>query len=33
MLQREDVAQTVADADKASVNFHTDHSRGSLQKC
>ena len=32
MLQRQDVAQTVADANKASVNFHTDHSRGSLAK-
>jgi prephenate dehydratase len=26
------VAQPVADANKASVNFHTDHSRGSLAK-
>jgi len=32
MLQRQDVAQTVSDANKASVNFHTDHSRGSLAK-
>jgi prephenate dehydratase len=32
MLQRQDVAQPVADANKASVNFHTDHSRGSLAK-
>ncbi len=32
ILQREDVAQTIMDADKASVNFHTDHSRGSLAK-
>jgi prephenate dehydratase len=32
MLQRQDVAQAVADANKASVNFHTDHSRGSLAK-
>ena len=32
MLQRQDVAQTVNDANKASVNFHTDHSRGSLAK-
>jgi prephenate dehydratase len=32
MLQRQDVAQTVADANKASVNFQTDHSRGSLAK-
>lgn len=32
MLQRQDVAQPVNDANKASVNFHTDHSRGSLAK-
>jgi prephenate dehydratase len=32
ILQREDVAQPVNDANKASVNFHTDHSRGSLAK-
>jgi prephenate dehydratase len=32
MLQRQDVAQPVIDANKASVNFHTDHSRGSLAK-
>ena len=32
MLQRQDVAQPVAGANKASVNFHTDHSRGSLAK-
>ena len=32
ILQREDVAQTVPDANKASVSFHTDHSRGSLAK-
>ena len=32
VLQREDVAQPVEAADKASVNFHTDHSRGSLAK-
>jgi hypothetical protein len=31
-LQREDVVEAVANADKASVNFHTDHSRGSLGK-
>src|SRR5436190_15627737 len=31
-LQREDVVQAVSNADKASVNFHTDHSRGSLAK-
>jgi len=32
MLQRQDVAQTVNDANKASVNFKTDHSRGSLAR-
>lgn len=32
MLQREDVVMPVDDANKASVNFHTDHSRGSLAK-
>ncbi len=32
ILQREDRAETVADSDKASVNFHTDHSRGSLAR-
>ncbi len=32
VLQREDVAENVAGANKASVNFHTDHSRGSLAK-
>lgn len=32
ILQREDVAKTATDADKASVSFHTDHSRGSLAK-
>jgi len=32
MLQRQDVAQMVADANKASVNFQTDHSRGSLAR-
>jgi prephenate dehydratase len=31
-LQREDNAVKVNDADKASVNFHTDHSKGSLAK-
>jgi prephenate dehydratase len=31
-LQREELAVAVKDADKASVNFHTDHSRGSLAK-
>jgi prephenate dehydratase len=32
VLQEEDTAKHVNDADKASVNFHTDHSRGSLAK-
>src|ERR1700744_4738993 len=32
ILQRADVAKAVADPDKASVNFHTDHSRGSLAR-
>ncbi len=32
ILQREDFAEKVDQADKASVNFHTDHSRGSLAK-
>ena len=32
VLQREDVVHTVSDANKASVSFHTDHSRGSLAK-
>jgi prephenate dehydratase len=32
ILQREDIAKTVEKADKASVNFHTDHSRGSLAR-
>lgn len=32
VLAREDNAGKVADADKASVNFHTDHSKGSLAK-
>lgn len=32
VLQPEEVAQPVTDADKASVNFHTDHSRGSLAR-
>jgi prephenate dehydratase len=32
VLQREDAVKTVENADKASVNFHTDHSRGSLAK-
>lgn len=32
VLEREDTIQPIPDADKASVNFHTDHSRGSLAK-
>lgn len=32
ILQRADVARAVNDPDKASVNFHTDHSRGSLAR-
>lgn len=32
VVQREDIAEPVTGADKASVNFHTDHSRGSLAK-
>lgn len=32
MLQREEMPLTVDNADKASVTFHTDHSRGSLAK-
>ena len=32
ILQRNDIALPVANADKASVNFHTDHSRGSLAR-
>lgn len=32
VLEHEDTARPVAGADKASVNFHTDHSRGSLAK-
>jgi prephenate dehydratase len=32
VLQREGTNGPVADADKASVNFHTDHSRGSLAR-
>ncbi len=32
VVQREDAAEPVTGADKASVNFHTDHSRGSLAK-
>jgi|SRR5579871_725613 len=32
IIQREEMAKTIEDANKASVNFHTDHSRGSLAK-
>jgi prephenate dehydratase len=32
ILQRADMALEVAEPDKASVNFHTDHSRGSLAR-
>jgi prephenate dehydratase len=32
ILQREDVVTNIDGADKASVSFHTDHSRGSLAK-
>jgi len=32
VLQRQDATTVVADANKASVNFHTDHSRGSLAR-
>lgn len=32
ILEREHTARTVEDADKASINFHTDHSRGSLAR-
>jgi prephenate dehydratase len=32
VLKREEAAMAVDGADKASVNFHTDHSRGSLAK-
>ena len=32
MLQRQDIAETINDANKASVNFQTDHSRGSLAR-
>jgi prephenate dehydratase len=32
VLGREDTMEPVADANKASVNFHTDHTRGSLAK-
>ena len=32
VLRPEEMAEPVPDADKASVNFHTDHSKGSLAK-
>jgi prephenate dehydratase len=32
VLVPQDIAQPVADANKASLNFHTDHSRGSLAR-
>jgi len=32
ILKRKDQVTAIADADKASVNFHTDHSRGSLAR-
>jgi prephenate dehydratase len=32
ILQREDMISTIDAANKASVNFHTDHSRGSLAR-
>ncbi len=32
VLQREDMTNEISVADKASVNFHTDHSKGSLAK-
>src|SRR4029077_6166508 len=32
VIQREDIAEKVEQANKASVNFHTDHSRGSLAR-
>lgn len=32
VLQREEDGQIIADANKASVNFHTNHSKGSLSK-
>ena len=31
-MQRQDVAKEIIDADKASINFFTDHSKGSLAK-
>ena len=32
ILEREQTARVVEGADKASINFHTDHSRGSLAR-
>ncbi|HRQ51730.1 MAG TPA: chorismate mutase, partial [Agriterribacter sp.] len=32
ILQHEDLAEVIENADKASVSFHTDHSMGSLAK-
>lgn len=32
VVQRDDVAQQVEGADKASIHFHTDHSKGSLAR-
>jgi prephenate dehydratase len=32
VIQREDMSQKIEGANKASVNFHTDHSRGSLAR-
>jgi prephenate dehydratase len=32
MLQHNNLAQVISKANKASVNFHTDHSKGSLAK-
>lgn len=32
ILHRAEEAKTIIDADKASINFHTDHSKGSLAK-
>ncbi len=32
ILQREEVANEIENANKASINFHTDHSKGSLAK-
>jgi len=31
-LQREDIADEIVDANKSSINFHTDHSKGSLAR-